>query len=164
MNFLSDFGVQWVLLAAQAVNFFLLLFLLKKFLYKPVLTMLDTRKEKIAKAMKDAEEIEQRLLKTEEDREKKLTLAAEEAKKILEEATKAGQEVIAQAHQKAAEDIQGLIAKSEQSRALEREKMHQEIKNELSVLVMKGLEMVSRKVLTKKDQEEVINSSLKELK
>lgn len=163
MDVLSNFGVQPLLLAAQGVNFLILLFLLQKFLYKPILKMLQERKEKIAESMKNAEQIELNLQKTEEDREKRLNKAAEEAKMILDEATKAANQIIEEAHQKAAEDIKDLVAKSQEAMELERERMHQEIRGELANLVMSGLQKVSGKVLTKKDQEEVVNNSLKEL-
>src|SRR3989338_593740 len=58
MDFLSDFGVQPILLAAQAVNFLVLLFILNKFLYKPVLKTLDQRKQKVSQSLKAAHDIQ----------------------------------------------------------------------------------------------------------
>ena len=57
MDFLNDFGVKPVLLAAQAVNFFILLFILKRFLYKPILGMLEKRKMILSRAKATSAEI-----------------------------------------------------------------------------------------------------------
>jgi len=43
MDILNQFGIKPVLLAAQVVNFLALLFILKKFLYQPILKVLKTR-------------------------------------------------------------------------------------------------------------------------
>src|SRR6476619_1002487 len=98
---LTEFGIQPLLLAAQVVNFLVLLFILNKLLYKPILQMLQTRKDRIAESLKNAEEIENTLAKTEEDREKRLKEATDEAKDIINEATKSANLVIAEAHTKA---------------------------------------------------------------
>ncbi len=86
MNFLADFGVKPILLLAQTVNFLLLLFILKRFLYKPLLRVLETRREKIAASLKTAEEIEQRLQQVSLEREMSLKKAAKEAEEIVKDA------------------------------------------------------------------------------
>jgi len=48
----AAFGVNWKLLLVQAVNFGLLLSALTYFLYKPVLRMIDERREKVAEGVR----------------------------------------------------------------------------------------------------------------
>jgi F-type H+-transporting ATPase subunit b len=163
MQILDQFGIQPILLLAQIVNFLVLLFLLKKFLYRPILKILQERKDKIAKSLEDAREIENKLAQTEEDRDTALAKAAEEAKKIINDATKGADEIIKQAHEKAALDITDLVKKSEEAMKLEREQMHLEIRQELANLVATSLEKVVGKVLNKKDQEEIVKKSIKEI-
>lgn len=79
----SVFGINWKLLLIQGVNFGLLLAILYKFLYKPVLKMVDTRRAKIENAIRNAE-------KTEAE----LGLAEAEKARIVREATKKGDELI----------------------------------------------------------------------
>ena len=50
----SSFGVDWKLLIAQAVNFAILFYLLKRFAYAPVLAMLKRREDIVRKGMDDA--------------------------------------------------------------------------------------------------------------
>lgn len=48
--------IDWFTVAAQAVNFLILMWLLKRFLYKPVLKAIDAREQRIAETVKTAEE------------------------------------------------------------------------------------------------------------
>ena len=160
---LSDFGVQPILLAAQAVNFLVLLLILNRFLYKPILKMLKTRKDKITESLKQVELIEKKLSQAEAEKNKTLEKAALEAKDMIEGATKAASQIIAEAHQKAALDIVSLVAKSNLQMKQERDQMHQEIKEELAELISEGLKVVAGKVLTEKDRQTLTKRSLKNL-
>ncbi len=164
MNLIAQFGINPVLLAAQAVNFLILLFILKKLLYKPILKVLKDRQEKIAKSLADAAQIEQRLLKIEEDREKALKKASDEGQKIIDQATLTSTEIIKQAHAKAALDTEDMVRDSREQIRVEQEKMRNEIRAELGSLVVTSLQKVSGKVLTKKDQQNILSSSIKELR
>lgn len=160
----NQFGIQPIFLAAQVVNFLLLLFILKKILYKPLLKVLDERRQKIAESLKNAEEIENKLAKTEEDREKKLEVATKEAKKIIEEATKNAGTILEEAHTKAANDIAEMIQSAQNQIRSDREKMQQEIREELAELVIVSLEKITGKALNSKDQKTLIDKTIKELK
>lgn len=162
-SILKDFGVQPILLLAQVVNFFVLLILLKKFLYKPILQVLEKRKETIAQSLKNAQEIEAKLLKTEEDREKKLTQAANEAKETIDEATKAAAGIIAEAHLRAQNNIEEMIAKGQEAIVLEREKMQSELKGEVSELVGKSVAKVLEGLLDKGTQKKISDQAIKNL-
>lgn len=164
MSFLTDFGVQPILLLAQIVNFLILLFILKKFLYKPILKVLEERKQKIADSLSNAEEIEKRLQKIGDEREDALRKAAKETEDLIAEATQGADKIIKEAHEKAGKDIEKMIAKSEESMRLEREALHQEIRTELAALVVEGLQKVTGKVISKADQKKMVKDSLKELK
>ena len=160
---LNEFGVKPLLLAAQVVNFFVLLWILKRFLYRPLLKVLEERKQKIAESLKNAEEIEKRLLQTEEQSEKKLAEAAVEAKKILEETNKTVVQIIEEAHVKASHDMEEIVNKGMQSINAEREKMHQEMREELAEIVVVALEKVTGKVITKEDQKKMIEDTVKRM-
>lgn len=164
MDFLTDFGVKPILLVAQVVNFLILLFILKRFLYKPILKVLETRKEKIAQGLKDAEEIEKRLQQVTAEREEKLKVAGTDAEKILQEATKTAEKIVTAAHEKASADIEKMIEKSEDSMRLERAKMQQEMKTELVDLVVLTLEKVTGQVISEKDQKTLVKKSIKNIK
>src|SRR5437868_5641633 len=59
MNEISQaFGIDWASLIAQIINFCILVFILSRFVYKPVLNMVDERRKMIAESMEKAKEIE----------------------------------------------------------------------------------------------------------
>lgn len=160
---LNQFGINKFLLTAQVVNFLVLLWILKRFLYKPILKVLEERKQKIAESLKNAEEIEKKLLQTEEDRDKKLAEAAQEGKKILEETTKTASQIIEEGHLKAAKDMEEIVNKGKESISVEREKMHQEMREELAEIVVVALEKITGKVITKEDQKKMIEDTVKRM-
>ena len=47
--------IDWFTIAAQALNFLILVWLMKRFLYKPILNAIDAREQRIAKELADAE-------------------------------------------------------------------------------------------------------------
>ena len=75
MEIIQKFGLEARLFLFQLVNFLIIVFVLKKFLFAPLKKMLDERKRKIEQSLQDAENA-------------KIILgnAAEEKKKILAEA------------------------------------------------------------------------------
>lgn len=62
---ITVFGIDWKLMLAQAVNFAVVLFVLERFLYRPVLKMIDERRKKIEQGVKDAEFASHELQKAE---------------------------------------------------------------------------------------------------
>jgi F-type H+-transporting ATPase subunit b len=55
------FGIDWRLFIIQAINFGLVVFLLSKFLYKPILNVIEERRKIITKGLDDAKLAEQNL-------------------------------------------------------------------------------------------------------
>ena len=78
---------------AQIINFLILLFILGKFAYKPLMKVLDERRERVANDQETAEKtrVEAEALKAQYS--KQLADAREEANAILDKANKAGQKV-----------------------------------------------------------------------
>ena len=96
-EFFSAFDVNWVGLGFQILNFLLLLYLLNRFMFKPLLARMDERSAKIEKGLEDAEAAAR-------DRE----LARAEREAAVSEARKEAAEMIARAN-KIAEDTRNQI-------------------------------------------------------
>ncbi|MBU1032272.1 F0F1 ATP synthase subunit B [Patescibacteria group bacterium] len=163
MDILNQFGVQPILLAAQVVNFLILLFILKRFMYKPLLKVLEERKRKIADGLKNAEEIERKLIETNEKMDLMITKASSEAQKIRDESRKEAAVFIEETKSKGEKIAADIIKKGGESLKLEKEKMEVEIRSSLSELVMVALQKVTGKTLSKKDEKEMIEKEIKKL-
>lgn len=163
MEILNQFGINPILLLAQIVNFLVLLLILKRFLYRPILKVLAERRQKIEESLKNAEEIEKRLLATEEERDKVLAKASNEAQRLMDETKKeleAFKEELKQSAQIQAEQI---IKKGEEAARARSIQMEQEVMAKVAEVVAAGIEKVTGKVLNKKDQKDLIDRSIKNI-
>ena len=160
---LAEFGVQPVLLAAQVVNFLILLFLLKKFLYGPILKILQKRKDTIAQSLKNAEEIEKRLNELSEEEQKKILQAVEKGERIIKEATETSVQIIEEGKRKYEDLIERALLDAKNVAQVEQTKMIQEVRENLADIVSLALEKITGKVLTEKDKKEIIEKEVKNL-
>jgi len=147
MEILAQIGIDGKLLLAQAVNFLVLLFILHRFAYKPMLAFLEKRTERIEEGLKNAEEAKKRLDEASRDEERILATAREEAKKIVTETREAsekrGQELVAEFERKA----ERIVEEAQERAKEEREKMFREAKGEIADLVIATTEKVLREKL-----------------
>jgi len=124
----ETFGIDWHLLLIQAVNFGLLLVALSYFLYKPVLRIIDERREKVAEGVRLAESATRRLAEANEEGDKLVGEAAKKAEVlaassrasaeqkgvgILKDAQTRAEAVLAEAQVRAEEVKRQTIASSE---------------------------------------------------
>jgi F-type H+-transporting ATPase subunit b len=163
MELLSKLGIDWRLLIAQLVNFLILLFILYKFLYKPVLNLLENRREKIEKGLKDAEKMGEELEKIKALREEEIKKAKREAQEIIERAQKTAESAGREIKLKAKKEVEKLIDVAKNQIIDEKEKMLAEIKNEASTLVVAAAERVVGKVIDVKAQQKLIDETIREV-
>ncbi len=88
----TAFGIDWRLLIIQGVNFGLLLFVLSRYLYKPMMKMIDERREKIAEGVRMAEGASQRLSDAEQEGRDMVGTAARDAEALIASARARGSE------------------------------------------------------------------------
>jgi len=127
---LSQLGIDWHLLISQAVNFFLLVIVLRLVAYKPLMKLIADRRARIEEGLMKADEADKRLLEVDEISKKKVKEAELQAMGIVkktEDGVKAIEEkMMAEAKRKEAEAMrqteQMLRSKEEESRrGMERE-------------------------------------------
>ncbi len=163
MEILNQFGINPMLLAAQVVNFFILLLILKKFMYKPLLKVLDERKQKIAESLKNAEEIELKLQSTNEQIDKMMAKTSDEIQQMHDE-TKKENALLKEMGKKEVEVQAAIILqKAQEAVRAESNKMREEIRDELATLVELALQKVTGKIVTKEDQKKIIEREVKNI-
>lgn len=105
---MQKLGIDLVQLAAQLINIVILIFVLKKFLYRPVLKILDQRRESIERGLSLEKQLEEKLKQVEEKEQERSRQARLEVNKQLKTAEKEAKtvanELISQAR-KSAEKI-----------------------------------------------------------
>ncbi len=137
------FGVEWKLLLVNIVNFAVLVILLSYILYKPVIKLLDERKLKIEKGLKDAELAEEKLAEIKEKESQIVADARKKAQEILsssEDLAEKEKEAILQEAQ--AKALTALASAKRQAQE-EKKKLVQEAKD----LVAKDVVLAAEKIL-----------------
>lgn len=156
-------GIQWPKLIAQAINFAIVLFILWRWAYRPVFAMLEARREKIAEAMANADQIKAELAKTEAERREILAKAGDQANKLIEEARAAAARVRDQETQKAVAAAEQIMVKAREASVQDHNRMLQELKREVGRLVVQTTATVTGKVLTPEDQRRLAEETEKQL-
>jgi F-type H+-transporting ATPase subunit b len=156
-------GIQWPKLIAQFVNFAIVLFVLWKFAYKPIFHLLETRRQKIADGIANAEKIKLELAKTESERKRILEQAGDTANLMIEQAREAANRVREVETQKAIAAAEQIIAKAREAAAQDHAKMLADLKREVGRLVVQTTATVTGKILTAEDQKRLAEEAQKQL-
>jgi F-type H+-transporting ATPase subunit b len=157
------FGVAWPHLIAQTVSFILVCALLYWLAYRPILRMLDARRQQIADGLANAEQVRAELAKTEALRQEVLAQAHSEAKTIVREARAVAARIEAQQVQQANAAAQDILSKAREATEREHVRMLGDLKREVGQLVLKTTAAVTGKVLTADDQRRLAEETARQL-
>jgi F-type H+-transporting ATPase subunit b len=148
---------------AQVISFSLVAFCLVKFAYKPILTVLAERRQRIADGLANADKIKQELAQTAAMKQEVLEKANAQANKLIEEARAAAARVQEQETQKAIAQAEQIMSKAREAAVLERQKMLTDLKREVVSLVVQTTSLVAGKVLTAEDQQRLAEETRRQL-
>lgn len=127
----TAFGLDWKLLVMQGVNFIVLLIALTYFLYKPVMQMIDERREKIAEGVRNAEAAARQLADASKQSGEMIGGAAREAEQLVAaargRAEEKGVEILRQAEARAHSVLKDAEARAEEAKRLALEESSKEI-------------------------------------
>ncbi|HTT23272.1 MAG TPA: F0F1 ATP synthase subunit B [Candidatus Sulfotelmatobacter sp.] len=159
----NTFGVDWPHLLAQIISFGIVCFLLHRFAYKPVLRMLEQRRQQIAEGIAEREKIKSELEQTEAERRRIIVQADEKAIQIVDEAHAAAERMMEKEIQKADAVAEQIIAKAREAALQEHNRMLEELKREIGILVIQATSRVTRKILTPEDQKRLAEETVGQL-
>jgi F-type H+-transporting ATPase subunit b len=157
------FGVDWPHFIAQTISFLIVSALLYRFAYKPILAMLEERRQRIAESLANAEKIKAELAATETARLEVLNRANVQANKYIEEARAAAATVREQETQKAIATAEQIIAKAREAAAQDHARMLAELKREVGRLVVQTTATVTGRILTPEDQKRLAEETAKQM-
>ena len=157
------FGVDWSHLIAQIISFCIVCLILYRFAYRPVLKMLEERRQQIAQGLANTEQIRAELARTEAQRQEVMDQANAQATKLIEEARVAAARVQEQETQKAIATAEQIIVKAREAAAQDQARMLAELKREVGRLVVQTTATVTGKILTAEDQRRLSEETTKQL-
>jgi F-type H+-transporting ATPase subunit b len=164
MEILENFGIDWMLTLGGIINFLIILFVLKKFLYKPVFEMLKKREDAIKEGLAKADE-SQKALDAALTKEKKIIKEAQDtAKKILDDAKEQGLVVAKDIEEKAKKQADRMLEDAKNQIAIETKHAEQQLNKHISELSVALLKKSLDRVFSDKDQSEIVAKAAKEIK
>ncbi len=152
MELISKLGINLGMLVAQLVNFLLLLFILKKFVYGPVLEKLEQRKNMIAKSVSDSKAADETLRDIEKARSEMIEKTKSQSLAMIEAAATSAEEAKNSITESARREAQAIFDQSKLQIAREKEKMLKEAGEELGRLVVRAAEKIIEREFTPEDQ------------
>lgn len=153
----ENLEIKWQLLLAQAVNFFILLFILKKFLYKPMLKFLRERREGIEEGLKKSELAEQQFTEMRELQAKELAKTRVEAQGIVNEAKKRAEDAKNEIIANTKKETETLFTKAQNDIDQLKAQRMQEAEQELGKLALEGMEHLLREKIPE-DQKDALQT------
>lgn len=160
---LGSFGVNWPGFLASLANFVILLVILQRFAYRPLLQVLDERRRRVADSLKQADQIKEELAKTQSARDEVLAEGRKAAQRMIDEARQAADRLRDTRLSEATRAAQELLRKAEEAGRQDHDRLMAELRREMVALVVSTTAKVTGKVLTDEDQKRLADETLKEL-
>jgi F-type H+-transporting ATPase subunit b len=159
----NQFGLDTPHFIAQVISFCIVTFLLYRLAYRPVLTVLEERRQRIAESLANAEKIKQEVANAQARAQEILNQANVQANKFIEEARQSAAKVLEQESQKAIATANDIIAKARQASETELARMKAELRREVGRLVVATTAKVTGKILTTEDQRRLAEETNRQL-
>lgn len=129
-------GLNPVSIFWHALNFLILLFILQRLLYRPVIGMLDERARKIRESVEAAERMREETARADQERAEALRAARRQAEEIVTRAMQEAERIRSEARAAAQEEAQRIIARAQQEASAERQQVMQELRSQVADLAV----------------------------
>lgn len=151
-----NLSVQEIL--TQAVAFILLVWVLKKMAWKPLLKLLDERREKIRTGFEEIERTKKELEQLKTDYERARAHIEDEARQKLQQAIDEGKHVARELQEGSRREARAVLEKAKEDISLEVAKAKVTLRNEIADLTLRATErLIQEKLDETKDKEIVLD-------
>ena len=159
---ISEFSIG--LFFWQTVIFILLIFLLKKYAWKPILDAVNEREEGIKNALLSAEKAKEEMASLQSDNEETLKKARAERDLLLKEAREMKQQLIDEAKNEAQTEAKKIIAQAQTTIQNEKKAAISDLKNQVAILSIDIAEKVlKQKMSDDKTQMNLVKDLVKDV-
>jgi F-type H+-transporting ATPase subunit b len=157
------FGVDWPHLVAQTISFGIVCVVLYVFAYRPILRMLEARRQQIAGGLANAEKIKAELARIDQERRAVLSRADADARRLIEEARAAAARVGAEETRKAVAAAELVLTRAHEAAQRDHALLLAEARRDIGRLVVRTTAAVAGKVLTAEDQQRLAAETASQL-
>ena len=156
-------NLEWQQVLTQIVGFILLYWVLKKYAWKPLLGMLEERRQKIADEFEKIENTQAEVAKLKEDFDNQIKKIEQIARDKETAAIAEGQRISQEIQVKAREEAKEIIQKAKENINLEISKAKVELRNQIVTLTILATEKIIKEQLDDQKHREKINSFIDEV-
>jgi F-type H+-transporting ATPase subunit b len=147
----------------QILIFVILLFILKKIAWKPLLTALNSREESIRDTIEQAENLKKDAEKLIEENKKNLAEANSQSMKIINDAKEMANKMRDEILQKSQEESRKMIEHAKAEIKQEKESAMADLRNEVSDLAIKAAEKIIKENLDDSKQKKIVNDFISQI-
>ena len=147
----------------QALGFLLLVWVMKRIFWKPLLGMLEARRSQIEEAFRQIESSKKEIALLRTDYESRIVKIEEEARGKLQAAIDEGRKIARDIQEKAREEAKDVLARSKENLSLEVAKARIELRREIAELTLLATEKFLREKMTPEKNREKILELIEEL-
>ncbi|MGI8926774.1 MAG: F0F1 ATP synthase subunit B [Tepidiformaceae bacterium] len=155
-------GINLPQLIAQIVNFAVLLVVLRLTLYKPILRMLEERKQRIAEGLNAAEIARAEALQAQANIQGQLDTARREGQELVASAQTIATRIQAEAREQAGRDREAATQRARAEIQLERDRAIAELRGEFADITVRAAEKVIGESLDRQAHQRIIDETLAE--
>jgi F-type H+-transporting ATPase subunit b len=159
---LGSLGVDGQTFIIQLITFILAILVLRKWAVKPILKVMNERRETIEKGVKLGEQLQKEQAELEAKVEQTIQEARQKADGIIAEAQDSGRQIVKEAEDKARDKAAGVVAEAESRIAQDTARARQALKSELVGLVSDATETIVKEKIDIKKDAALIDRALKE--
>ena len=157
---IEQLGIDGQKLLFQAINFLLLLFILQRFAYKPLVGMLDERTRRIRNDLDEARKLREEAERDRETYRQQLNRSRDEARSILEEANNVAARIREQAILDAESQNAVTLQRARDEIAREKEHAIAELRREVGDLAIRVATQVVGRTIDGNDQQRLVDEAL----
>jgi len=146
-----------------AVTFVLLLVILRRFAWEPILGALEAREEAIQRTIDEAERLQAEAEQVLEEHRAKLAEAREEGNRILDEARRAGERMKSDIVENARQEADQVVGRARRQIELESEQALENLRDRAADLALHAAEKVIERSLSDADHRRFAEEAVEEL-
>ena len=155
--------LDWQQILSQAVSFLILLWVLRRFAWRPLLAMLDSRRQRIEDDLREAAAHNAELVRLQEDYGRRIAKIEDEARVKIQQAILEGKRDAVEIQEQARAQASSILSKSKESVELELAKAKVTLRDEVAAMTLEAVERILRQKVDPKTDRRLVDAVLDEL-
>ena len=160
---IGTLGINAKLFVAQLINFSIVLFVLWKWVFGPVVGALEKRQERVEKSLREAKAIEEKVEQFEADHEGRMQKSRHEAEVVIQKAMEAASQVRAETVEESKKEAERILLNARETIEAEKTNAIAEVRKEVAELTIAATQKVIEVKLDSSKDKDLVESILGKL-